>query len=99
VILEDFEQASSNLFNTILTNLDDRFEHLDVIDTDESLTITDEQNRTFLIHRHHVLKEVWYSSPYSGAWHFRYLKEINTWQSTRNQNIFFPETLWNELHE
>ena len=46
------------------------------------LTILSEDDRTFLLNKHAPLKQLWYSSPISGAHH--YAPRGSEWLSTRD---------------
>jgi len=60
---------------------------LDVDLTDGVLTIEDEAGRTWVVNRHVPLKQVWLSSPVSGAAHFAWKAEAEAeagrWIATR----------------
>jgi frataxin len=47
------------------------------------LTLELEDGRQYVINRHGPNREIWLSSPQSGAWHFAYDAPANAWRSTR----------------
>ena len=53
------------------------------------LTLTTDDGRTFLINKHAPLKQLWYSSPLSGAHHFE--PKGADWVSTRDGSHFFAK--------
>lgn len=58
------------------------------------LTVTSEDGRTFLLNKHGPLKQLWYSSPISGAHHYE--AGADGWVSTRDGTPLF-ERLAKEL--
>ncbi len=56
---------------------------LDVDLTDGVLTIEDDAGRTWVVNRHVPLKQMWLSSPVSGAAHFAWKAEAGRWTATR----------------
>src|SRR5688572_28677199 len=53
------------------------------------LSLTTDDGRTFLINKHAPLKQLWYSSPLSGAHHFE--ARSGEWISTRDGTRFFAK--------
>jgi frataxin len=72
-LLEDF-------FDAIDASLGDE---LDVDYEGGILTIKLSDGRTFLLNKHAPNREIWLSSPVSGAWHFAYVEGEEIWRSTR----------------
>lgn len=72
-LLEDF-------FDAIDASLGDE---LDVDYEGGILTIKLPDGRTFLLNKHAPNREIWLSSPVSGAWHFAYDEAEKIWRSTR----------------
>ena len=56
---------------------------LDLDLTDGVLTIEDDAGRTWVVNRHVPLKQMWLSSPVSGAAHFAWKAEAGRWTATR----------------
>ena len=56
---------------------------LDLDLTDGVLTIEDDAGRTWVVNRHVPLKQMWLSSPVSGAAHFAWKVEAGRWIATR----------------
>ena len=69
---------------------------LDVDLTDGVLTIEDDAGRTWVINRHVPLKQMWLSSPVSGAAHFAWKSEAGHWTATRG-GLPLDEVLATEL--
>jgi len=60
------------------------------------LTIELEDGRQYIINKHTASLEIWVSSPVSGAAHYAYQPDAETWISTRGGADFY-ETLSAEL--
>ncbi|MGE0723880.1 MAG: iron donor protein CyaY [Alphaproteobacteria bacterium] len=78
------DRALADLMDRIETALDDA----DVDLTDGILTVELADGATFVVNKHAPNREVWLSSPRSGAWHFAWDEGRSAWVSTRG-----PETL------
>lgn len=74
--------------NQILDDLTDYFESveddygLDVDFVSETLTVTLASGLQYVINKHGVSRQIWLSSPFTGAYHYDY-KE-GQWTDTRN---------------
>lgn len=91
---QGFEQAAERK----LTQIFDRLEEEDGFDIDLEggiLTIETEKNGTFLLNKHGPLKEIWLSSPISGAWHFRW--SDSEWRGTKDNTQILDDLLTREL--
>lgn len=64
---------------------------------ENALIIEDEKGAQYLIHLHRVLKEIWVSSPFSGAHHFRWGKTEKEWVSTRHISQGLKEFLGQDI--
>lgn len=51
----------------------------------------------YVINKHAPNREIWLSSPSSGAWHFTYDAESDAWVSTRDRSQSLTEVLVREL--
>ncbi len=69
----------------IFDYLEENFPHLDLEDDEESIVVEVSQNRQFLINFHPISKQIWLSSPVSGAHHFA-PNDTGHWIDTRNGN-------------
>lgn len=69
----------------------DRLEDADVFDeidlTDGVLQAQTEAGQTFILNRHVPLKQVWLSSPVSGAHHYAWDEGSAEWRSTRGGEL------------
>ncbi len=62
------------------------------------LTIETESGGKYLLNRHAPNRQIWLSSPVSGAWHFAWNEEGQAWISTRGSERL-DELLGRELSE
>lgn len=94
-------------FETIATrfldHLADRLEAAlaDIADVDYEggiLNITLDAGGTYVINKHAPTRQVWLSSPRSGAWHFTLDEASGAWLDTRQGKEFLP-LLTSELLE
>jgi frataxin len=97
------ESSFESLAERTLTRIFDGLEESDAEDFDSELkdgvlNIELDDGRVFIINRHVPLKQIWLSSPYSGAGHFAYSEENDDWLSTRDEGKLF-EILSAELSE
>lgn len=60
---------------------------------DGVLTIELESGGQYIINKHAPNREIWVSSPASGAWHFAYDEGRKTWIDTRGRGADVPMTL------
>lgn len=78
------DQALETIAQTIETSLDGA---LDVELQEGILTIDLEDGGRYLINKHGVNREIWLSSPKSGAWHFACPATGGAWVSTRDGSV------------
>ncbi|HVJ43696.1 MAG TPA: iron donor protein CyaY [Dongiaceae bacterium] len=79
-----FERLATALLERLFDRIDERLG--DEIDVDYEagiLTLKLADGRTYLLNKHAPNREIWLSSPFSGAWHFAYRDDEKTWRSTR----------------
>jgi frataxin len=60
---------------------------------DGILTIEIETGGQYIVNKHGPNREIWVSSPKSGAWHFAYDEEKRSWVDTRGRGGEAPMTL------
>jgi frataxin len=80
-----FERQASALLEDLFDRIDDQLG--DLIDADYEggiLTLKLSDGRTYLLNKHGPNREIWLSSPVSGAWHFAWNEAANAWRSTRS---------------
>lgn len=78
----EFEQIAAKLLAAIADRLGDE-DALDVELQGSVLTIKTEAGKTFVLNKHAPLRQMWLSSPVSGAAHFDYDRASGAWRSTR----------------
>ncbi|PKU26373.1 iron donor protein CyaY [Telmatospirillum siberiense] len=90
------DKTISALAEAIDTDLGDE---IDVEEQNEILTLVLPDGGQYIINKNAPLKQVWLSSPRSGAWHFDWDAEGARWRSTRGERIALDDLLAGELKE
>lgn len=88
------DEALNEIALAIETHLDDR---LDVELQQGILTIDLEGGGQYVINKHAPNRQIWLSSPRSGAWHFSCSGPGATWPSTRDPSTTLGSILRQEL--
>jgi frataxin len=78
-----FERQAAALLEGLFDRIEAAFDDLDVDYESGILTLKLPDGRTFLLNKHAPNREIWLSSPVSGAWHFAYDPAALAWRSTR----------------
>jgi frataxin len=79
-----FERQAAALLEAFFDEIDATLgDELDVDYEGGILTIKLPDGRTFLVNKHAPNREIWLSSPVSGAWHFAFDAGDALWRSTR----------------
>lgn len=89
---------------TTLQNLADQLEdhlaeHLQADLENGVLTITLDPEETYVLNRQLPKRQIWMSSPLSGATHFSYHEDTGTWLSSKDSNLSLPDLLATELRQ
>lgn len=94
-----FHALADAMLQTILETVDEAIG--DTADVDligGVLTISLEARRgQYVINKHAPNRELWLSSPVSGAWHFDYDADADAWLSTRNRGQTLSGLIGEEL--
>ena len=64
---------------------------------DNVLNIETTDNQVLIVSLHEPTSQIWYSSPLSGALHFRFEGKKSTWVNTRNDTQEFPKIVLDEI--
>ena len=83
----EFLLSDNKTLNTIFDVVNNLNYDLEIDFFDNNITIEIEDGRAFVISIHEPSKQIWLSSPLSGAHHFPHSTELNQWISTRNSDI------------
>ena len=79
----EFERQAGKVLDRLMQEIEDQaIDDLDVDLEGGILSIALPEGGTYLINKHAPNREIWLSSPKSGAWHFRHEPEAG-WISTR----------------
>jgi frataxin len=79
-----FERQAAALLEQLFDRIDAAMgDDLDVDYEAGILTLKLADGRTYLLNKHAPNREIWLSSPVSGAWHFAPTDDEGIWRSTR----------------
>jgi len=87
------------LADELLQDILDKIEEISEFDTDYlsgTLEIECDDGKKYVINKHEPTRQIWFSSPFSGAAKFSYDENEQNWS---NQRTNFPEILKKELAE
>jgi len=93
-----FESLADKTLARLQAAIEDAEGDLDVDLVGGILTIETESGAKYLLNRHGPNRQLWLSSPVSGAWHFAWSDESQAWLSTRGGERL-EELLARELGE
>jgi iron donor protein CyaY len=91
--MDNFHQTAQHVLEEVADFFETTWPQADVDLLEEELTITLLTGQQYLLNKHGVTRQIWLSSPFTGAHHF-YQKE-GEWTCTRT-NISLSELL---IHE
>jgi frataxin len=87
----EFERQAGKVLDRLMQEIEDQaMDDLDVDLEGGILSIGLPDGGTYLVNKHAPNREIWLSSPKSGAWHFRYDAEAG-WISTREVDGARPQ--------
>ena len=92
-IIKIAKESLENLLNLI----QEKYENLDVDLIDNVLNIETSDNQVLVVNLHEPTSQIWYSSPLSGALHFRFEGKKSTWVNTRDDTQEFPKIVLDEI--
>ncbi|HEX9447355.1 MAG TPA: iron donor protein CyaY [Dongiaceae bacterium] len=78
-----FERQAAALLEGLFDRIEAAFDDLEVDYEAGILTVKLPDGRTYLLNKHAPNREIWLSSPVSGAWHFAFDPAVSLWRSTR----------------
>jgi frataxin len=79
----EFERLADETLARLQAAVEDVESSLDVELVGGILTIETESGGKYLLNRHAPNRQIWLSSPVSGAWHFAWNGDDQAWISTR----------------
>ena len=97
----NFLDLAEKTLNELFDSLNKYNEQLEIDFIDKNITIESDDGKVFIISVHEPTKQIWLSSPISGAHHFK-LSEINNtkiWISTRDNKIDLFKIIKEEIAE
>lgn len=78
-----FESLAAQTLQRFAARIEDATMELEVDLVEGVLNIETEDGATYLVNKHSPQRQLWLSSPVSGAGHFEYNAANKTWESTR----------------
>jgi frataxin len=81
---QQFESLAGNFLARVTAAVEDASDDIDVELQGGVLTIELEDGRTFVLNKHAPMRQMWLSSPLSGASHYKYDDASRLWVSTRD---------------
>jgi frataxin len=96
-----FEAEAAKILEAWAEFIEDNFD-VDVDCDGSVLSIELEDGRVFILNRHRPLKQLWLSSPISGASHYSWDSDAANWTGTKGQgalDILFSADLTKALGE
>mgnify|MGYP000607187165 CR=1 FL=1 len=94
-----FEDMAEKTLEALFSELDEAVgDDADVDYEGGILTIELEDGRQYIVNKHSASKEIWVSSPVSGAAHYAFDEVAKAWLSTRGGAVL-SQTLADELQQ
>ncbi len=78
-----FESLAAQTLQRFAVRIEEASIELEVDLEDGVLNIETEDGSIYLVNKHSAMRQLWLSSPVSGAGHFDYNAENKVWESTR----------------
>lgn len=91
--MDDFHQASAQILEELAAFFEISWPQADVDLLDDTLSVSLPSGQQYLINKHGVTRQIWVSSPFTGAHHFHFKND--RWRCTRT-NIFLEDLLIEE---
>ena len=95
---EDIIKIAKESLENLLNLIQEKYENIDVDLIDNVLNIETSDDQVLIVSLHEPTYQIWYSSPLSGALHFRFEEKKNTWVNTRNDVQEFPKIVLDEIN-
>ncbi len=96
----DFHQLADTTIRRLAEAIDvDLGDEIDVDEQNEILTLILPDGGQYIVNKNAPLKQIWLSSPRSGAWHFVWDAATERWRSTRGEKVALDDLLIGELEE
>jgi frataxin len=92
-IMDNFHQTSKDALEESAAFFENAWPHADVDLLEDVLTVTLPSGKQYLLNKHGVTRQIWLSSPFTGAHHF--CQKEGHWKCTRT-NIDLQELLSQE---
>jgi frataxin len=95
-----FHQIADRTINRLAEVIEaDLGDEIDVDVQNEILSLDLPDSGQYIVNKNAPLKQIWLSSPRSGAWHFQWDAELEQWLSTRGEKVALDALLVDELSQ
>jgi frataxin len=91
--MDDFHKTSTQTLEEVTDFFESSWPNADVDLLEGTLTVNLPKGHQYVINKHGVTRQIWVSSPFTGAHHFHFTD--NTWHCTRT-DIRLEDFLLNE---
>ncbi len=85
-----FESLAEATLERLQAQIEEALEDVDVELRGGILTLELEDGRQYVINKHTPNRQIWLSSPVSGAAHFVHDAQAGVWRSTRGEDLLHP---------
>ncbi len=98
IVVQEFKNKAKDFLNKIFSLVEKNYEDFDV-DFEEEVLRIECENLIFILSIHEPTKQMWLSSPISGAHHFelKSSNELELWINTRDSSINLFDLIIKEL--
>jgi frataxin len=94
----NFHHRADKTINDLAQAIEDELgDEIDVDVENEILTLGLPDRGQYVVNKNAPLRQIWLSSPKSGAWHFDWDEAVERWRSTRGEKIVLDDLLLDEL--
>jgi frataxin len=95
---KEFDYKASQFIHNLAELIEDQYEDLEVEIYENILYITTAAGQ-WVINKHSPTKQIWISSPKSGAFHFYFSDQLQTWLDTKSNSLTINQYIEQELNE
>lgn len=94
----DFHRLADQTLQALVDALDDGIGDVADVDLQGGIaTVAFDDGRNYVINKHVPTRQIWLSSPVSGAWHFQWDERASRWCSTRDPAVDLNGLLGGEI--
>lgn len=79
----DYQRRAQALLMRIASSAEDQLGDTAEVELADSVLTIEIDDRTYVVNKHAPTRQIWLSSPVSGAWHFAWNGAQEAWRDTR----------------